>query len=100
MMNMSALMITFFLISTGNCLKCFKCTHDPNPIPNPFMNSSAEYCNKNEQGELTDCAVYGGACEDYECWIHYTWWPKGTNFDPGLINLINLSFSFNLVNDS
>ena len=46
-MNMGvklALALTFFLISGGNCLKCFTCK---NLGPKP--------CDNKEQGELTDC---------------------------------------------
>ena len=56
MMNMGsklALMVTFFLICSGNCLKCYTCK----------KSASLNTCNDQEQGELKECDVGETYCE-------------------------------------
>ena len=57
MMNMGsklALMITFFLICSGNCLKCYQCKLDEENL---------HTCNNQEQGELKECDVGEAYCQ-------------------------------------
>ena len=57
MMNMGsklALMITFFLICSGNCLKCHQCKLDEENL---------HTCNNQEQGELKECDVGEAYCQ-------------------------------------